>query len=314
MDAGGQRELARLLSEDGLSPREAAARLGTDEAEARAQIARWYAAGERRSPGATRRRLTGIALVLAFVPVGWVASAAVFNGDGNGASRDRVSGAPPVRAADAFAARAARARRSRNAVSVARVPARRVQVYASASPRAKRTLLRGRSLEGKPMPLVLLVERRRRGWLKVQLPTRPNLATGWIRRRAVRLTQNEWRLRVDLSAFTVTTWRGKRRVSVHKIGVGRSVSPTPRGRYYLTDLVKPPNPNGLYGTYAFGLSAHSKVFTSFGTGNGQIGIHGTNDPKTLGTNVSHGCIRVANSVIESFARHLPLGTPVTIRS
>ncbi len=314
MDAAGRRELARLISEEGLSPREAAARLGVQESEARAEVARWYAAGRPRS--ASRRRLAGVGLVLAFVPVGWVASAAIFGDDETDPAGSRIAGAPAVQAPpDRFESRAARARRGRHTVSIARVPARRVKVYAKASPKAKHTTLTARKLDGRPMPLVLLVERRRgRDWLKVQLPTRPNLKTGWIRARATRLSQTTWRLRVDLSDRQVTTWRGKRKISVHRIGVGRSVSPTPRGRYYLTDLVKPPDPNGLYGAYAFGLSAHSNVYTSFGTGDGQIGIHGTNDPRTLGSKVSHGCIRVSNDVIESFARHLPLGTPVTIRS
>ncbi len=315
MDAAGRRELARLISEDGLSPREAAVRLGIAESEARAEVARWYVAGTR-TPSATRRRLAGVALVLAFVPVGWVASAALFGGDHGDATGSRVAGAPAVQPAPGrFASRSARARRGRHTVSIARVPARRVQVYAKASPKARHRTLRGRELDGKKLPLVLLVEKRRhRDWLKVQLPTRPNLATGWIRARAARVTQSNWHLRVDLSAHTVTTWRGTRRISVHRIGVGESVTPTPRGRYYLTDLVKPPNPDGLYGAYAFGLSAHSNVLSSFGAGDGQIGLHGTNDPETLGTQVSHGCIRVSNKVIKSFVRHLPLGTPVTIRS
>lgn len=302
-----------------------------DEDVARAWVARWFAADEAAQRFAaftlrdeapapaparvTRRRLAGVALVLAFVPAGWVLSAALFGGGDERPAGTRVAGAPPVRQAPGrFASRDAQARRGRHTVSVARVRARRVQVFAKASPKTQHRSLKARTLDGKQLPLVLLVEKRRRGWLQVQLPTRPNLSRGWIRARAARLTQTDWRLRIDLSDREITTWRGKRRISVHRIGVGRSVTPTPRGRYYLTDLVKPPRPDGLYGAYAFGLSAHSDVITTFGAGDGQIGIHGTNDPSTLGTRVSHGCIRVANDVIESFARHLPLGTPVTIRS
>ncbi|MGI8623880.1 MAG: L,D-transpeptidase, partial [Solirubrobacteraceae bacterium] len=151
-------------------------------------------------------------------------------------------------------------------------------------------------------------------WRNVQLPERPNHSSGWLRARDVRLTQTAWRLQVELSRHRILLWRGRRLVSRHPIGVGKAVSPTPRGLYYFTDLVKPPNPNGLYGTFAFGLSAHSKVITRFGAGDGQIGIHGTNDASGLGKNVSHGCIRVADSVIRAYARHLPLGTPVVIRS
>ena len=55
--------------------------------------------------------------------------------------------------------------------------------------------------------------------------------------------------------------------------------------------------DGFYGPYALGLSAHSPVYTSFAGGDGQVGLHGTNQPSVLGTDVSHGCIRVANDVI-----------------
>jgi hypothetical protein len=62
----------------------------------------------------------------------------------------------------------------------------------------------------------------------------------------------------------------------------------------------------------FGLSGFSDVLTSFGGGEGVIGIHGTNAPGKLGSNVSHGCVRVDNVTITKMARSLPLGTPVEI--
>jgi len=94
--------------------------------------------------------------------------------------------------------------------------------------------------------------------------------------------------------------------------VGRSVLPTPKGRYYIVDLLKQPDPNGLYGPFAFGLSAYSHVLYSFGGGPGQIGIHGTNEPDSIGRSASHGCIRLRNEDIVRLAHTLPLGTPVTI--
>jgi len=97
-----------------------------------------------------------------------------------------------------------------------------------------------------------------------------------------------------------------------KIAKGKAISPTPTGRYYVTDLIRPPNPRGFYGPYALGLSAHSPVYTSFAGGNGQVGLHGTNQPSVLGTDVSAGCIRVSNRVITRLAKQLPLGTPVDI--
>ncbi len=70
-------------------------------------------------------------------------------------------------------------------------------------------------------------------------------------------------------------------------------------------------PNTAYGVFAYGLSAHSDVLTEFGGGDAQVAIHGTNEPSAIGKDVSHGCVRVLNSVIEEVSK-LPLGTPVYI--
>ena len=59
-------------------------------------------------------------------------------------------------------------------------------------------------------------------------------------------------------------------------------------------------------------SAHSFTLSEFGGGDGQIGIHGTNQPDSIGTSASHGCVRVPNEVITALAGNIPLGTPVTI--
>ena len=53
--------------------------------------------------------------------------------------------------------------------------------------------------------------------------------------------------------------------------------------------------------------------TALAGGAGQVGIHGTNDPSSIGQDVSHGCIRVPNEVISQLNELLPLGTPVVVR-
>jgi lipoprotein-anchoring transpeptidase ErfK/SrfK len=47
-------------------------------------------------------------------------------------------------------------------------------------------------------------------------------------------------------------------------------------------------------------------------GGGIVGLHGTNDPSSIGHNASHGCIRMTNDAIRFLARTVPLGTPVEI--
>lgn len=161
-------------------------------------------------------------------------------------------------------------------------------------------------------PRVFLVEQRRDGWLEVLLPVRPNGSTGWIREADVTLATNPYRLDVDLEAFALTIEREGEVVLEAEIGYGAQDTPTPGGRYYLIELLQPPDPTGVYGTFAYGLSGFSDVHLDFAGGEGVIGIHGTNQPDSIGQTVSNGCIRVHNDVISEMATFLPLGTPVTI--
>ena len=98
------------------------------------------------------------------------------------------------------------------------------------------------------------------------------------------------------------------------VGVGRGGAPTPRGRYYTAELLRPPSSGTAYGPYAYGLSGYSDTFTNFLGGPGQLGIHGTNNPWTLGTNASAGCVRLHNDNITYLVEtlQLPLSVPVDI--
>ena len=150
------------------------------------------------------------------------------------------------------------------------------------------------------------------GWVEVRLPIRPNGTTGWIRTHEVAFTTNPYRIEVDVTGFELTITRGDEVVLTTPVGIGTGETPTPRGEFFLTELLRPSDPTGIYGPYAYGLSGFSDTLTSFNGGEGVIGIHGTNQPELLGTNASHGCIRVENTVIEHLVTFLPLGTPVTI--
>jgi len=150
-------------------------------------------------------------------------------------------------------------------------------------------------------------------WLEVLLPVEPNGTTGWVRTSEVRLSSTPYRIYVDRASYSLQVYNQGELWIDTTIAVGTGDTPTPVGDFYLLELLKPPNPNGDYGPYAFGLSGFSEVLDGFaGADTAVIGIHGTNNPSALGTDVSHGCIRVENSVITEIATAVPLGTPVTI--
>jgi len=163
-------------------------------------------------------------------------------------------------------------------------------------------------------PLVFLVTDTQPDWLKVLLPVRPNGSTGWVRQADVTTRAHPFRIIVQLGAHRITVMKGQEVFLEEPIGVGTQDTPTPGGLYYTKELLQPPDRNSVYGPFAYGLSGFSNVLTSFAGGDGVIGIHGNNDPSSLGKNVSHGCIRMSNTGITRLAKTLPLGVPVEIRS
>jgi lipoprotein-anchoring transpeptidase ErfK/SrfK len=84
----------------------------------------------------------------------------------------------------------------------------------------------------------------------------------------------------------------------YPIGVGKMLTPTPTGTY--TIINKAPNPGGPYGAMWMGLSKP------------HYGIHGTNNPASIGKNVSKGCIRMHNNQVLELAGIVPIGTKVYI--
>ena len=80
----------------------------------------------------------------------------------------------------------------------------------------------------------------------------------------------------------------------------------------LPGVVKLAYDKGPYGTYQLSVSGFSDVLQSFGGGNGQIALHGTNRPELLGQPVSNGCVRLSNDAINRLAWLAPTGTPVEI--
>jgi lipoprotein-anchoring transpeptidase ErfK/SrfK len=149
-------------------------------------------------------------------------------------------------------------------------------------------------------------------WYEALLPVRPNGTTGFIPSTSVRLLTTPYRLKVDRARFTLELWKGCGLEERFPIGIGTGQTPTPVGRFYLVALLKPPTPDSIYGTYAYGLSAFTDSLDDW-AGDGVIGLHGTNDPSSIGRPSSHGCIRMRNRDIARLVDVLPLGTPIDIR-
>ncbi len=164
------------------------------------------------------------------------------------------------------------------------------------------------------VPLVFLVEQQQGKWVQVLLPVRPNGTTGWVHASDVNLTSVPYRIQVELGSHRITVYDGEQELLQEPVAIGASDTPTPTGKYYLRVLLEAPDPDTVYGPYAYGLSGHSNVLEEFHGGDGELGIHGHTDASVLGQSITHGCIRMSNDGITRLTKILPLGTPVEITS
>lgn len=151
-------------------------------------------------------------------------------------------------------------------------------------------------------------------WLEVVLPGRPNGHTGWIRKRGTAFATTRWRLVVHTAGRRVTVYRDNRAVRSFRAVVGKTSTPTPTGNFFVEESIEL-GPGDVGAPYALALSARSNVFQEFAGGPGQIALHGLeNVGGTLGTAVSHGCVRLANDAMRWLATRIGPGVPVTIMS
>lgn len=108
-----------------------------------------------------------------------------------------------------------------------------------------------------------------------------------------------YRIIVDLSERRLYLLDGNTVVRGFPVAIGKMLTKTPTGEFTIVN--KQPNPGGPFGAYWMGLSRP------------HYGIHGNNDPASIGRDVSHGCIRMYNEDVVELAGIVPIQTRVTIR-
>jgi hypothetical protein len=149
-------------------------------------------------------------------------------------------------------------------------------------------------------------------WGRVVLPIRPNGLTGWIDMRGLTVAHTRTWIRASLGERTIWLMRGNRPIARYSAAIGAADTPTPTGLFSVTDRVLTGDPSGPFGWFAFGLSGHQPNLPPSWAGGDQLAIHGTNDPASIGTSASHGCLRVSASALSRLRGALALGTPVVI--
>jgi hypothetical protein len=163
-------------------------------------------------------------------------------------------------------------------------------------------------------PQTLGVLRHRGRWLAVVSTLQPNGRVSWVRERAVRLTRTDVSLVLYRSRRILVLRRGSTVVRRMSVGVGRAESPTPTGRFALTDELSGYNYGPYYGCCILALSAHQPHLPAGWTGGDRIAIHGTNVPSSIGVASSAGCPHARDADLRVLMRRVPLGAPVFIRA
>jgi len=159
------------------------------------------------------------------------------------------------------------------------------------------------------------VVRRQGRWLGITAPELPNGTLGWIdsRTASIRIERTRWSIHADVSSRTIVLRRSGKTVRRLSVAVGRPGSPTPTGRFAVTDKLSGGNYGPYYGCCILAISATQPNTPPGWTGGDRMAIHGTSDPSSIGAASSAGCLRAADGDLQLLMRSVPVGTPVVIR-
>lgn len=117
--------------------------------------------------------------------------------------------------------------------------------------------------------------------------------------RLAGVPEGKW-IWIDIHQKSLTLYEGTQTVKRYTVATGTGETPTPIGSYVINNRFA--GELGGFGTRFLGLNVPW----------GQFGIHGTNKPGSIGTNASHGCIRMFVKDSEELYGLVGNGTRVVI--
>ncbi len=129
-------------------------------------------------------------------------------------------------------------------------------------------------------------------------------------------------LAVDRGNFRISLFKKLKKVKAYPIAVGQVGLETPAGLYKIQNKAINPAwhvPNSdwagkLAGTVIPGGAPNNPLKARWlGVYDG-VGVHGTDARGSIGSNASHGCIRMLIEDVEALYDQVPIGTPIYIHS
>ena len=172
-----------------------------------------------------------------------------------------------------------------------------------------------RTAFGSPRTFAIFA-RRGAHWVGVAAPELPNGQLGWINTRSssVRFVHALIWIEVDLSRRELTVYRQNSVLRQFRVAIGQPESPTPVGRFAVTDKLVGADFGSVYGCCILALSGHQTRLPPGWIGGDRLAIHATSNPEDIGARVSAGCVRALDPDLRYLMRVIPLGTAVVIRS
>lgn len=133
---------------------------------------------------------------------------------------------------------------------------------------------------------------------------------GWIDAppASLGLSRTRITLDVDLSRRLLRVRVGARLARAVRVGIGAPASPTPIGRFAVTDKLNGAAYSPVYGCCIVALSGHQTHLPNGWKGGDRIAIHGGS---TAGA-VSAGCLHASTGALRYLMRLVPLGAQVVI--
>jgi hypothetical protein len=159
-------------------------------------------------------------------------------------------------------------------------------------------------------PTVVWAPQRRGRWLGVMSAAVGNNRIAWVdvRRDHPRMWRSQLTLHANLSARTLELRRGARVLHKMSIGIGSPTTPTPTGRFSVTDKLVPARDLAFYGCCLLALSGRQPHLRPGWAGGDRIAIHGG----SVGGAASNGCIHASDADLRRLMKVVPVGTPVYI--
>lgn len=122
---------------------------------------------------------------------------------------------------------------------------------------------------------------------------------------------------VDRAAHRLTLFQLGKVVKTYSVAVGSSKYPTPAGDFAIQSMQEnptwtPPDSDWAKDAEPIPPGPDNPLGTRWMAIDGTVGIHGTNNPASLGYSVSHGCIRMAIPDVEELFERVTVGTPVSV--